>query len=129
MIYGIGIDILSIQRVKIIYSKFQLKFAHKILSVKEFRYFINLHDNKKINFLAKRFCVKEAFAKSLRTGLRNPVLFRNIILNHNSFGHPYLTFSVNLQQWLTSEKIHKIHVSLSDEKDKVISFVISENND
>lgn len=124
MIYGIGTDIVMIERiVKAIEQN--KKFAEKILNENELKNFENT--NNKNSFLAKRFAAKEAFGKACGIGIRSPILFKNIEVINNNLGKPELKLSEEIQQWLEQNKIQKCHISISDEKEYAIAFVILEH--
>ena len=63
-IIGTGIDIVEIARIAKSYEKFEANFAAKILHDEELSEFEG--SKNKAAFLAKRFAVKEAFAKGIR---------------------------------------------------------------
>ena len=64
MIFGIGIDLIEIDRIETIFKKWGNDFARKILSKQELFFFSNFVDpdvsSKAILYLAKRFTAKEA---------------------------------------------------------------------
>ena len=60
---NIGIDMTYIPRFKN-----KVRLAKKILSEKEYETYIALINDKE-QFLASRFCLKEAFLKSIKAGL------------------------------------------------------------
>lgn len=124
MIYGIGTDIVSIERINEALSSYADKFAQRILSADEYAEFATVGQQQ--HFLAKRFAVKEAFAKALGTGIRDAVAFKAITVSHNALGKPELQFSPELQALLTANKITQTHVSISDEKTYAVAFVILE---
>jgi holo-[acyl-carrier protein] synthase len=122
MIYGVGHDIVDVSRIAAIYTKHQYRFLRKILSDQE------LLDwgcgKKNINFLAKRFAAKEAFAKAYGTGLRYPIYMQSITLVNDSFGKPHLVFNESINELLHAAKINKWYVSISDEKESLASAVV-----
>ena len=124
MIVGIGHDIVENSRIKKLLDLYGDKFAAKILSTKELPIF--MQHKSQANYLAKRFAAKEAFAKACNTGLRDPILLKNISILNDNLGKPIFVFSENLQQWLNSQNISKYHISLSDEKYLSSAFVILE---
>ena len=111
-VFGIGVDIVDLDRIRKIYSKYGVKFAYKILSNNEIKGF-NVAKNKP-SFLAKRFAAKEAIGKALGIGILNGFLLKNISIQHNDFGKPIVIFNKRKEFDLYSNKI--IHVSISDEK-------------
>ncbi|XBC43536.1 MAG: holo-ACP synthase [Buchnera aphidicola (Meitanaphis flavogallis)] len=123
-IIGIGIDILSITRIKKIMHKLEEKFLYQILS----NYELNEYKKSKnpIVFLAKRFSVKEAASKALGTGIKHGVKFNNFELYHNHLGKPSLRLLKKAKKIAKNLNINSIHVSLSDEKSHVSTIVIIE---
>ena len=70
MIYGIGLDLIEIERIENVYNKQKQKFVERILSKEEQIKFNSFSQQKrKIEYLAGRFATKEAFSKALGTGL------------------------------------------------------------
>jgi len=116
-IFGIGVDIVELNRIKSIYSKYGDKFAKKILSPSELRSF-NLSKNKE-SFLAKRFAAKEAVGKALGIGIVNGFLLKNISIKHNDFGKPFAVLNEIKEFESYFNKI--IHISISDEKNYAIA--------
>ena len=126
MIYGIGTDIVSLKRIIRLNKKFGLAFAQRILSPEELLEFPQA--GKPVNYLAKRFAAKEAFAKAVGTGIRGVVSFRNIGVGHDALGKPELFFAPVLTKWLEEQGIRSCHLSMSDEEDTVMAFVIAEKS-
>ena len=82
-IFGIGTDIVNINRVKKSLKRGGSNFKNKIFSKNEI-----LYCEKKINpssFYAKRFAAKEALSKALGVGIRKGISPKNIeVINNNS---------------------------------------------
>ena len=85
-----------------------------------------LQSKIKARFLAKRFAAKEAFSKALGTGLRDPATFQNIAVAHDDLGKPMLVLASELQDFLQSRQITKMHISISDERNLATAFVVLE---
>ena len=124
MIHGIGTDIVSIQRMDELHARFGGRLAERILSPEELEEFGSAAN--KNGFLAKRFAAKEAFAKAAGTGMRSPVHFGAIRVTHNDLGRPGLSFGPELSAWLAQQGIAAPHLSLSDERDYAVAFVVLE---
>ena len=124
MIFGIGTDIVEISRVKKMNSI--EKFAQKILGNQQMDIFESIDDEKKIYFLSKQFAAKEAFSKALGTGINKSLSFKDIELLRDEKGKPFFNFNSSSSALLSSFGIVGTHVSLSDEKDNAIAFVILE---
>lgn len=132
MILGIGVDLLSLDRVEKLYLGFSNKFAKKILSEEELLDFDKLLKNQ-VAYLAKKFCAKEAFSKALGTGIGRGVDFCDITIAKNILGKPYVKLSNRASQFIQkhyNSDIKKIQVDLSitDEKPYVNCFVIISSN-
>lgn len=123
-IVGIGIDIVSIPRIKKIFKKFGNKFAKKILSNKEWIEF--LKKSNKSNFIAKKFAAKEAAAKALGTGFRNKISFHNFEILHNDDGKPDLIFLQYAKYIASNLCITSVKISITDEKKYACAVVIIE---
>jgi len=122
-IIGNGVDIVNNLRIK--KSIKNNKFINRIYSNKE------INDSKKIknktNFFAKRFAAKEAFAKSLGTGFVKDLNFKDISIMNNKFGRPEIEINKKIKNILNNKfkiKKFKIFLSLADEKNHSIAFVI-----
>jgi holo-[acyl-carrier protein] synthase len=124
MIFGIGTDIVEVSRIEGSLERYGDAFAQRILTEGEWQAFVQ--SNIKARFLAKRFAAKEAFAKALGTGLRAPASFQNISVVHDDLGKPVLDFQPPLQALLDQRGIRHQHLSISDEKELAVAFVVLE---
>lgn len=124
MIFGIGTDIVDVERIRKLGSL--EKFADKILSLNELEVYKSQIDEKKVTFLAKQFAAKEAVSKALGTGIGKDIRFNQIEILRNSDGKPYLNHDGMITTIFNDLGITKTHVSLSDEKKYVLAFVILE---
>ena len=87
MIYGIGTDIVNRSRIE--KMKSLKSFSEKILSVNELKIASSCDDNKLISYLAKQFACKEALSKAFGTGIRKPILFKELEILRDEKGKPY----------------------------------------
>lgn len=124
MIYGIGTDIVSIQRITDNLARYGDRFAQRILSEEE----MSLYGaaSRQNHFLAKRFAAKEAAAKALGTGIRDGLTLKDIQVSNDALGKPLLVFTRQGQEKLQGRGIGNAHLSLSDEEDYAIAFVTLE---
>ena len=122
-IIGNGVDIIKNSRIN---NSLKIKgFLNRIFTQKEIEQGKKLKN--KINFYAKRFAAKEAFVKAIGTGFRSDINFIDIEIKNYKNGRPYISLSKKLNNFLKKKfKIqkYKIFLSLSDEKDYSIAFVI-----
>lgn len=124
MIYGIGTDLLRIERIQRLHQQFGQAFAEKILTRLELLEYPAAANP--VDFLAKRFAAKEAFAKAVHTGLRHPVTLHHIGIGHDAIGRPEFILELPLKTWLAARGISRVHLSLSDENGMVVAFAIAE---
>ena len=122
-IIGNGVDIIQNSRIN---SSLKIKgFLNRIFTKKEIQQGKKLKN--KINFFAKRFAAKEAFVKAIGTGFRSDINFIDIEIKNYKNGKPYISLSKKLKNFLQKKfKIqkYKVFLSLSDEKDYSIAFVV-----
>ncbi|MDC1171144.1 holo-ACP synthase [Gammaproteobacteria bacterium] len=124
MIYGIGTDIVNISRIKKMDS---LKsFSEKILSANELKISTSYDVNKFIAYLAKQFACKEALSKAFGTGIRKPILFKELEILRDEKGKPYFNPLGDVKKTIINLGITKTHVSLADESEHAIAFAILE---
>jgi holo-[acyl-carrier protein] synthase len=124
MIYGIGTDIVEVKRIREVLNKYGIALAKKILTSQELLTYKKTEGKE--NFLAKRFAAKEAFAKALGTGMRSPVNFKSIEIIHDLLGKPKIKTVPELTILMKSHNIKHCHLSISDEKNIAVAFVILE---
>jgi holo-[acyl-carrier protein] synthase len=124
MIFGIGTDIVTVARIEEATTRHGPAFAARILSEQEMtEYATQAHPAR---FLSKRFAAKEAFAKATGQGLRHPVSLRRITVSHDELGKPVFLFDAELSAHLRQLGIARHHLSISDERDTAVAFVILE---
>ena len=123
MIFGIGTDIVAVARLRVMWERHGEKVLERILAAQEIADFTKAAD--KGRFLSKRFAAKEAFSKALGTGVRPPATLSAIAILHDHLGKPVLGFSPALHA-LLEEKNLKAHLSISDEAEYAVAYVILE---
>ncbi len=124
MIVGMGTDIVELSRIEETFERLSERFAARILTPLELEHFRACAN--KTAFLAKRFCIKEAAAKALGTGIGRGVSWQHMWLEHNSEGAPSLKFSDGAAERLASLGGERVHVSVSDERRYATATVILE---
>jgi holo-[acyl-carrier protein] synthase len=124
VIYGIGTDIVSIERIQNILNKNREGFINRVLTDHEKALFANKADSAA--FCAKRFAAKEAFSKALGTGIGRVVSFQDLTVRSNEHGKPYFMPSEKLRLYLQEKGIKHGHLSISDESQNALAFVVLE---
>lgn len=125
MISGIGTDIVSISRMSDILDRQGERFAKRILTDAEFREFENSH--QKVHFLAKRFAAREAVAKAFGIGFTQGLSLKHIEIAHDEQGKPMIVLYDKAIEIKERLGINHIHISIADEKEFAIAYVIMEN--
>lgn len=123
MIFGVGTDLCGIARVERMVARNRAGLARRILAASETGEFERAPDAAR--FLAKRFAAKEALGKALGSGIRAPVLLRAIAVTHDALGKPDFAFDDALGRWI-AERGLRVHLSLSDESEYALAFVVVE---
>ena len=124
MIYGVGTDIVSIERIQEILNKNRDGFINRVLTEHERALFANKADSAAVG--AKRFAAKEAFSKALGTGIGRVVSFQDLTVRKNENGKPYFVPSEKLRLYLQEKGIKQGHLSISDESLIALAFVVLE---
>ena len=122
-ILGNGVDIIQNSRIKnLIRNK---KFILRVFSKNEIDE--SKKTKNKANFFAKRFAAKEAFVKSIGLGFRKGINLKDICVHKDKLGKPNIILNSKVKKVLSkkfSSNRFKIFLSLSDEKDYSIAYVI-----
>lgn len=82
MIKGVGVDIVSVKRIKKILENHGERFLNRILTENEKNELKNKGNTEE--FLAGRFAIKEAIVKTLN----EPIPFNKIDISYNEFSKP-----------------------------------------
>lgn len=124
MIFGIGTDIVAVARIESALESHGERFAARILTASERTEFT--HDAHPSRLLAKRFAVKEAFSKAFGTGIGAQIGWHDVEVKHDGLGRPQLSMSVAVRARLSEAGVGGAHVSISDEAEYVVAFVVLE---
>jgi holo-[acyl-carrier protein] synthase len=122
LIKGIGVDMVSIDRVRSLYNRFGQRFLAKILHADEKALCAQKIDP--VPFLAKRWAGKEALLKALGTGMRAGLSWRDMAIVNDANGAPVVQTYGGIASQLEAIKASTVHISLSDEKAMAIAFVV-----
>ena len=124
MIVGLGSDIIDIRRIEKVLNRFGSRFKEKCFSKNEI-----VRSEKKLSpasSYAKRYAAKEACSKALGTGLARGIFWKDILVENNDLGKPFIRLTGTALKKLNelTNKDCLIEVSLSDEKNYAIANVI-----
>lgn len=116
-VIGLGTDIVNINRIKKIYSKYGNHFLNKILTESEKKFEKTSSKSKKISTLAKRFAAKEAISKAIGYGFSNGVHFKDIEIYNDKSGKPFANLNGKAKSIVKKiSRKYNIFLSLSDDK-------------
>ena len=115
-IFGIGTDIVNIKRMEKSLRNKNNVFKNRIFSKNEITYCDK--KNNPYSFYAKRFAAKESLSKSLGTGIRKVINFKDIEILNDKFGKPFIKLKGSTANFLKKKikaKKYSIFFSLSDD--------------
>jgi holo-[acyl-carrier protein] synthase len=122
MIFGVGIDVLRMDRVESVYRRYGETFGHRILMPEEMTSFVN--QRRPERFLAMRFAAKEAIVKAMGTGFANGMWLRDAGVVPDRFGRPEIVFSERGKRKCAELGIDGGHLTLTDEAGLVVAVAI-----
>jgi holo-[acyl-carrier protein] synthase len=122
MIFGIGIDVLELERVTRVYRKFGQHFVDRLLLAGERSQFERTARPER--FLAMRFAAKEAIVKAMGTGFAHGMWIRDVGVVQNHWGKPEVIYSERGRRMCESLGVGEGHVTLTDEKGLVVAVAI-----
>lgn len=124
MIYGIGTDIIEVERIKEAIQKYGSRFLDRIYTKVEQEYCESFNENKFLHYAA-RFAAKESFSKAIGTGITQGFKFNEIGVVNQSNGKPNIVlYGGLLQKWGE----YKIQVSLSHTQTNAVAFITLEKD-
>lgn len=121
MIWGVGIDLMKVSRIRQAIDKYGEKFLRRIFTLGEITFCESLSD--RFPSYAARFAAKEAFSKALGTGLRGTVSWQEIEVCDNEKSRPTIRVSGRAQEILGNRRVH---LSLTHLDDYAAAVVIIE---
>jgi holo-[acyl-carrier protein] synthase len=128
MIFGIGVDIIEIDRIAASYARFGERFPRRILGARElerFRLRCARSDKRGLAFLSTRFAAKEAVAKALGLGMRSPMRWHAVEILNDPSGRPVASVHADLRRFIERHRL-RLHVSLTDERSIAAAYAIAE---
>ena len=122
-ILGIGVDIVENSRIN--KSLTNNLFIKRIFSNSEILKAKKIKNKKK--YYAKRFAAKEAFAKSIGTGFRHNLNFKDISVINDKLGKPKFVITEKIKKIVKKQfkiSLFNFFLSISDEKNYCIAYVV-----
>ena len=122
MIYGVGIDLVKIERMKNVVDKWGRKFLERVFTKNEISY---CYEKKNPYLsLSVRFAAKEALIKAI--GSEVTVSLTDIEVVNAASGRPDIKISGRLKEFFSERSIKQTALSMSHEKEYGIACVVLE---
>jgi holo-[acyl-carrier protein] synthase len=122
MIFGIGTDILQIDRIQKIYERHGERFISHLLMPEEETLFRT--KSRAVRFLAMRFAAKEAIVKAMGTGFAQGMWLRDAGVVQNAWGRPAIIWSERGRDMCDKLGIGECHITLTDEAGLVVAVAV-----
>jgi len=126
LIFGIGTDVVQVDRVAKTYARFGEHFVRRLLMDEEKILFAR--SKNPVRFLSMRFAAKEAVVKAMGTGFANGMWIRDVGTVPNKLGRPDVIYSARGRDVCQRLGIGSGHLSLTDEAGLVVAFAVLERN-
>lgn len=123
MIYGIGVDIIEIERIKKSLKRFPDQFEEKVFTQNEIDYCRSKADPSK--HFAGRFAVKEAVMKSLGRGMGHSIDWKDMEVLNKESGQPVLRIQGRGKDLFDSLRLKEILISISHSKSHAVGQAIA----
>ena len=115
MIYGVGVDLVKIPRIKEAVKRWDRRFLNRIFTPIEQEY--SYRQKQPFLHLAGRFAVKEAVLKALGTGLSSGIRWVEIEVVNQPSGKPEVRVSGKVKTLMRQRGVKEIYVSISHDTD------------
>lgn len=122
MIHGVGVDILSLERIAPMLQREDDPFFRVYTPAERSE---AAQAENRVLYYAGRFAAKEAVFKSLGMD-GDRVRLNEIETLRGEFGQPLVTLHGSLADFARNQGISSVHLSLSNEPPYVIAYAISE---
>ncbi|HTT00783.1 MAG TPA: holo-ACP synthase [Steroidobacteraceae bacterium] len=122
MIFGIGVDVLEMKRVKNTLRRFGTRFTDHLLMPQE-RLELE-RTQRRERFIAMRFAAKEAIVKAMGTGFAHGMWIRDVGVVQNAWGKPEVIFSERGEGMRQRLGIGEGHITLTDEAGLVVAVAV-----
>jgi len=122
MIFGTGVDIVEVFRMRDAIKKWGENFLGKIFTAREIKYsnsrrFSHQH-------FAARFAAKEAVVKAFGAPRRHPIKWTDIEVLNDGEGKPVIEFHDDALKLKRMKKVSDVIVSMSHSKNYAVANVI-----
>ena len=124
MIYGIGTDIVAIDRFQRFIDENNSSLLERLFTGLEQRYCAP-RKNGAASYAA-RFAAKEAFLKALGTGLRDGISWHDMEVVNDRLGRPELILTGKANELFLSLGLHAVFLTLAHDGGTAVATVVLE---
>lgn len=121
-VFGVGVDIASIDRMKLAIERSGEGFLNRVYTEKEVEYCRAAE--RPFERFAACWAAKEAAVKALGTGFRYSISFKDIELESDGENRPTLNLTGKFKDLMDEKEINFSTVSISHEESKSIAIVM-----
>ncbi|MCG7408538.1 holo-ACP synthase [Paenibacillus sp. ACRRX] len=127
MIYGVGHDLLNMDRIsRIVEGRSKKRFLHRILTPNEIQA-LERREARMVEWVAGRFAVKEAVVKAFGCGIGKQIGFQDVEVLPDILGKPHAKLSEAAWDRLgLASGAMRIHVSISHQPGMASAFCVVE---
>jgi len=122
MIFGIGVDVLQVERIERVMQRHGERFLRHLLMPEERAQLARTQ--RPVRFIAMRFAAKEAIVKGMGTGFAHGVWIRDVGIVQNAWGRPEVVYSARGARVREALGIGEGHVTLTDEAGLVVAVAV-----
>ena len=122
MIFGIGTDIIRLDRIQATLDRFGEHFVRRLLLPQELSDYRGYR--RKARFLAMRFAGKEAVVKALGTGFAHGMWIRDVGIVQNDWGKPEVIYSERGRALCERMGVGEGHVTLTDDAGLIVAVAV-----
>jgi holo-[acyl-carrier protein] synthase len=123
MIYGIGVDIVKIDRMKAAAERWGTRFLSRVFTENEIAHCFR--KKEPYPSLSVRFAAKEALIKAIGSGLGGSL--QDIEVTNSPGGRPLIAVKGRFRSFFDTNSIQCAHLTLSHEREYGIACVVIEN--
>ena len=124
MIIGTGIDIVNIDRIERLMTRWGSVFLNRVFTETEIVWC--QRKARPPECFATRFAAKEAFLKAIGWGLGNGIQWTDIEVRNNTLGKPFLSLHRKAKEVCETLGIQNIFLTLSHDRPYAVAHVLLE---
>ena len=125
-VYGIGIDLVEVERVTAALEKHGDVWTHKIFTERE-RAYCDAQHEPAIHYAA-RFAAKEAVAKAFGTGIGKNAALQDLEVVNSDNGAPKMLLHGDAKDFAKEQGIAHVLISLTHTKDHAAANAVAETS-